>query len=170
MVQNISGKLNLNYINDNPLDKVKKENITALAKQIKNVKNSYNQLKSNRAITGKFEVNYFNEGQLKNISRQLTGLREQAQIGYKKINSDQYQEKYNHNKAKLKQLEKLFIKANKLKAEIDKKLSNYNNENRLTEISWKYKNNPDELKIQQDQLNQKRIDALKGDFQGGMVK
>ncbi|MDR7343014.1 HD superfamily phosphohydrolase [Pantoea alhagi] len=170
MVQNISSNSNITNINTHHFDKVKKEHITALAKEIKKVTNSHKQITTSRGTTGKFEVTLHNDRSLKNVSQQLAHCVIQAENGRKKIQSEEYKTHYNENKAKLKKLEKLSLKASKLKGKIDKQLAKYYQDNREAARIWKENNDSKLLQRENAKKAQRREDARKGVFPGGMVK
>lgn len=159
MVQNISSNSNITHINTNHFDKVKKEHITALAKEIKKVINSHKQITSHREVTGKFEVKYSNAGQLKQLSEQLIGIEKQAANGHSKIDSKEYKLNYNKNKAKLKKLKELSSKASKIKGKIDKQLAKYYQGNREAARLWKEKNDTKLLQRENAKMAQRREDA-----------
>lgn len=170
MTQSISGNPRVTYINDNNISKVRDKDITFLGKKIEKVKNSYQKLKSNRSVTGRFEVNYSNIGQIKTFSDKLIGFKKEAVTNFNHIKKDEYKEKYRQNKRKLNTLKSLHSKAYNLKIKIDEKIKEFERKQHDADIAWKNSNDPALLKREDDKKAQRQEDARKGNFSGGMIK
>lgn len=160
----------VDYANTPPTQKVKQKHIKSLEKNLKTVMNKYDNLLRGTSITGKFEVTYYNEGELKNISNNLIEIKNEAESNTATMHLPDYALKFNVNEKKLNQLKKIIVKINKLQSKIQKMLNDYNYQGIQSEKHWEEQNNPKKIAARQQQQAQRKLDRKNDVFNGGMVK